>query len=478
VFGWVMMQTVLTKYWLTLHIGLLLLVSWFRLSEPCVQGLVSLLWLSLVAVEAMVLLPSVRRNETLADARMRVARAVVWDPFFYFGISLLCVVLSQWLNSGCSLIYLADADRWQFSDPPVSWLPYSVEPAAALTYVSLFVACAVGGVILRQGVSKSAKRGLLQAASALSGMVAFCMVWLASFGVEPYAGIARAPHACAPGSFFGFWLVVGMGAYVDALTRSQRGSEALFLLAFLGNLLGMLFFASASALVVYTVIALLLAVYWLVYLNANVPKHVQLKLFMVLLVVIVSVTLALVYVFPENPVAAKVKSLFALEQFWSNLSATKQVRTSAAIELWKEHPWGGVGADGFRHYLGTVIKAKDWPLVKADQAFAYNDCLQFLCEFGSLGAGLLIAAVITLMVPICYRARLAWQIGGTDVNAGRVFLLRLSPLVVTGVLAMTLCFLESWIANPFRSPALFLSWVLVMAMVPAFLPTKSTVYGA
>ena len=111
--------------------------------------------------------------------------------------------------------------------------------------------------------------------------------------------------------------------------------------------------------------------------------------------------------------------------------------------------------------------------MKTDPSCVFNDCLQFLCEFGVLGAGLLLAAVITLMVPICYRARIAWEHEAQDENAGRIFLLRISPIVMTGVLATLVCFLESWIANPFRSHSLLLSWVCVMAVLPAFLPARA-----
>ena len=470
--GWDMMQKVLTKYWLAIHVGLVLFFPWLYLTQPSVVGLVPLLWLSLIAIETAVLLPNVRRGETLADARVRVAHAVLWDPFLYLGLSLMVVMAAQWLNGGCSLVYLEDANLWQFSDPPVKWLPFSVEPRAPLTVLAVFTACVTGAVILRQSVSTAGKRYLLQAAAGVSGCIAFYMVWRACGGSAPYAVIAKTPFACGPGSVFGFWLVLGMGVYADALERQQKGTELFFALAFLGNLLGMLFFASAAALMVYAAVALLLVIYWMIYLNFSVPKPVQLKLFLVTLVIIVSVTLSLVFVFPDNPVVDKVKSVLAWEPFWSALSATKEVRSSAALELWKEHPWAGVGADGFRHYVGMVIEDKSWAVLKADQAYVYNDCLQFLCEFGTLGSGLLVAAVITLMVPICYRLRLAWLRQSEDDKAGRVFILRLSPLVFTGVLATTLIFLESWIANPFHSHPVLLSWVFAMAILPSFLPAK------
>ena len=178
---------------------------------------------------------------------------------------------------------------------------------------------------------------------------------------------------------------------------------------------------------------------------------------------------------PKNEHFANVYFIGAIPvtEYWNTLSALKNMRTAAALGIWQAHPWMGVGADGFRHFAGLAIAGKDWGLMKADPACVYNDCLQFLCEFGVLGSGVLLAAVLALMIPICYRARIAWGYNAHDGNEGRHFLMRISPIVLTGVLATFVCFLESWIANPFRFPSLLLSWVCVMAVLPAFLPTRA-----
>ena len=141
------------------------------------------------------------------------------------------------------------------------------------------------------------------------------------------------------------------------------------------------------------------------------------------------------------------------------------------MEVWQAHPWVGVGVDGFYHFVGLSVSAKDWGLIKNGQEFVYNDGLQFLCEYGVVGAGLFLAALITLLVPVCYRARIAWKYGAKDENDGRVFVLRLSPIVVTGVLATGVCVIESWFVSPFRSAGLLLAWTCVMASMPAFLPS-------
>jgi hypothetical protein len=469
-----MMQRLLTKYGLVLHIAFIVLYPVLFLARQRVFDLVALLWLSLVALELMVLLPSVRKGETLSDARLRVLRALVSDPLLYIGLAIVAVVLIQWGNSGCELVYLPDADVWQFSNPPVAWAPFSVETRAAGAYVSVFSACLVTGLVLRVAVSKGAKRLLIQGLSVISGGVALSSVLSACQGIEPFAARALGQGATPMGTFFGFWLLLGVGSFVDALARCQRGTLPLFLFGVVGNLLGMLFFASSLVLFAYAVITILLFIYAIIYLEPHVAKHVQFKLFLSLLATVVGVSLALIFVFPENPVVMKIKAAFPLAAYWDARSVIKAVRTSAAVGIWQEHPWIGVGADGFYHFAGLAVASKDWGLMKADPAYVYSDALQFLCEFGVLGAGLLLSAIVTLLVPICYRARVAWEHGTHDENEGRFFLLRISPIVLAGVLAVVVCFLESWIANPFQSFSLLLSWTCVMSIVPSFLPSGTS----
>jgi len=468
-----MIQKMLTKYGLLFHVACVCLLPVLSVGRTRSFSLVPLLWLSLVAVELMFLLPSVRRAETLADARQRVVRMLVWDPFLYIGLAVIGVAAVQWMNSGCALIYLPDADIWQMSKPPVPWAPFSVEPRAALSQLSVFTACVAVGLILRVALSKTAKRLLLQVLAAACGCVALFSVFQASQKVQPYLERTAGLDASAMGIFFGFWLLLGMGLFADMVARDLRGRVLFSAIGIVGNLMGMLFFASALSVVIYIVLTALLFIYWMIYLSPHVSKAAQLKLFIGSLLVAGAISAALMYLCPQNPVAEKLKAAWPVTEYWDSLSSIKKVRADTAIGIWQDHPWVGVGADGFYHFVGLSVDSKDWNLIKTDQAYVYNDNFQFLCEYGVLGGGFLLAAVIVLLMPVCYRARIAWKnkTGGDD--DGRVFILRLSPIVVAGVLAAGVCFLESWIVSPFRSAGLLLAWTCVMSVMPAFLPSQT-----
>ncbi|HRT30439.1 MAG TPA: hypothetical protein P5527_11655 [Kiritimatiellia bacterium] len=377
------------------------------------------------------------------------------------------------MNSGLELVYLPDADIWQLSEPPVARIPFAVERHAVFAHLAWFMACCVVGVALRAAAGKAAKRVLLQLLACVSGAIAFCAVIWALRGLAPYAVWAKKTGFPAVGTFFGFWMLLGIGLFCEKAEREQRLSLLLFALAGIGNLLGMLFFASPLATIVFSAAGVILLFYGMVYLGPLIPKGTQLKLFMVHLVCLGTVATCLVYLFPQNPVAEKLKNALPVVEHWTALAGRNEVRTDAALSIWQQHPWTGVGADGFYHYVALVVKQDQWRFIDQDRALVFNDGVQFLCEYGVFGVGLMLAALIALLIPLCYRVRILWQ--HKDRHGGNVrafFILRLSPIIVTGGVAAAFCCLESFVASPFRAPSVMLSWVCVLATLPAFLPER------
>jgi len=113
-----MMQKFLTKYWLASQMVLLFVAVSMSLFSTETTGKNYLFWLALFAVESLLLLPTVFKEESITEARKRVVRSLEGDPFTYVGLVLIGIISIQWMNSGCSLIYLPDADVWKFSLPP------------------------------------------------------------------------------------------------------------------------------------------------------------------------------------------------------------------------------------------------------------------------------------------------------------------------------------------------------------------------
>ncbi len=470
-----MVQRFLTKYGLAFHVACVCLFPIVYLSQPRAFNDVPLLWLSLLVAEMLICLPSVRRNETLADARVRVCRALFWDPFFYVGVGIVSVAVVRLYNSGCELVYMPDADIWQMSLPPVAWAPFSVERSSAIAHLSLMVACVVVGLALRTALGKASKRWLLQTLSCASGLVAIWAIVAVSWKGGTPSGLPMGAVVAARGTLFGFWLLLGVGLLTDAMARGQRGKRALFFFGIAGNLAGMLFFAQVVMVAIFSLLSLLLVVYGIIYLRPLVPRGEQFKLFLGYLLLVAIAVATVAFVVPDNPLSGRVKEALAADGGWESWIAARKLRVSAALKIWQDHPWSGVGPNGFYHYVGLSVETKDWSGIKADRACVYQDWLQYLCETGVLGVMFYLAAAVILLVPLCYRARLVWRYGSQDENEGRMLLFRLSPVFVTGAFATGACFVEGWFGCPFQSPVLVLTWITVMAAMPSFLPAQKTV---
>jgi hypothetical protein len=312
----------------------------------------------------------------------------------------------------------------------------------------------------------------LQWLCALSGLYAVYAVTAGCLDISPLNAYMNKPETSSLGTFFGFWLLVSIGAFAEAHSSRQKRTELIYLLGIVANFIGVLFFSSLPGLLLYVVMSVLLLIYMGAYLSAHVPTHFMVKVYLLTVIVFVSAAILSIFLFPESAVASKIGLASDVSGYWENLLSTKAVRSDAAMKIWQDHMWFGSGVDGFGYYLGSVLGDGEWAGVRINKGFVYNDLLQILCEFGLLGSAILTALIVTLLIPLCHRAHVAWIRDTRDSNAGRKYFLRISPFVVTGVVATLCCFAESFIASPFRMPAVFISFFIVMLTMPAFLPSR------
>ncbi len=467
------MQKFLTKYWLAFQVIVLFVAVSLSIFHTGGKGAVYLLWVSLFAVESLLLLPTVFKDESLADARKRVSRALESDAFTYVGVVMVSIVCIQWLNSGCNLVYLPDADIWKFSMPPVEWMPYSVEPMPARVLLTLVISVFAGGLVIRNGLGKGGKRFFIDAATIISGMMAAYAVAKYYAGVMSYTKWATHPGAANPGTFFAFWFMISLGRDLSgSRSRTSTGWSALWwMFAVIGNLIGLVQFSSALNLVIYLVIGLLLFSYRLVMLTAQrVPLAQQFRFFMGMLVAVALVAGTVMFAVPKSPVIPKIMALQD-KTYFENIIANRDFRMTAAFKIWEDAPWTGVGANGFHHYLGTVIEDGEWKLTKQDKYFVWNDGFQFLCEWGVIGTGVLAAMIITLCIPLFVRFRMLFS-SHNEGDSARDVLLKLDDYIVPCVVVTLMVLLEGWFSSPFQSSALFISWFYVLAVLPGLLPTK------
>jgi hypothetical protein len=468
-----MMQKFLTKYWLAFQLVVLLGAVSLSIFSKEPKGSIYLFWLSLFAVESLVLLPTVFKDEAITEARKRVLRSLEGDSFTYVGLVLMGIVGIQWLNSGCSLVYLTDADVWKFSLPPVEWLPYSVKPIPARALLSLVVSVFAGGLVIRNGLGKGGKRFFLEAATIMSGMMAAYAVSKSLMGTSPYTTWATNPGACNPGTFFAFWFLISLGRDLSsAYSKFTPVKAALWWgFAFVGNLVGFLQFSSALGLLVYVVIGVLLIIYRISILMVQRVHVIKRFRFLLGIGVAVSlVTFSIVFLVPKSPIIPKIMGLMeapSLEQ----MMASRNFRMNAAFKIWEGVPWTGVGANGFSQYLGTVIEDSEWKQAKSDKQFVWSDAFQFLCEWGVIGTGALVAMIITMLIPLFVRMRNFFENWDKSLSVWDDFL-EFDDYIVPCLVVIVVLLIEGWFSSPFQSPAIFMSWFCVLAVLPGLFPVK------
>ena len=455
-----MIQKVLTKYWLSLHLVVLFFATWVSVRYSN-TGWAICLWLAFFAVQAFLLLPSVLRGETLGEARARSVGGAVHDPFLYAGVALICFTCIQWLNSGCSLVYLEDAEIWRYSAPPVSWLPYSIVPFPAFTVLSLMVVSVVGGVIFRNGAGKASKRFFLDAVSLVSGCIAIYMVIQSLSGVPPYSTWGGEAKACNWGTYFGFWMLVSLGGHLNLLDEGFGKTLVWSIFALLGNLLGMLQFETPIGIALFTVVAFVILGYWVFFLRRE-DGVIQLKLFSCVVMAVALAVVALTVLFQEHSVNGKI-AMLGDPDYYKNLFLDRQFQAPLAWKVWQEHAWLGVGAGGFVHYGQALIGEMDWARWDACSGLLSNDWLQFLTEHGVVGVGLFVALIIILLVSLFSRLHVALrkQADGVELN----------PYVMSGALAAACVLLMSFLFSPLQSGAMLVSLLYVLAVIPGFIPT-------
>ncbi|MFO7937608.1 MAG: hypothetical protein R6V06_08390 [Kiritimatiellia bacterium] len=468
-----MLQRIFTKYWIVANVGCTVVLTWLVLPESVkTVSFAFLFWMSVILCEFLVLLPSVYRGETLAEARLRVVRSLSSDPFLYAGFFLIIYLAAQWYNGGSEPVYDASANVWNYSRPDLSWLPSGVYKMDSFRLTNIFAAIVAAGVCIRNAVGKRAKRRLLQWLCSISGLYAVYAVFSGCLDVSPYCNLMMNPESSSMGTLFGFWCLISIGAYAEAQSVRQRRTELLYLAGIVFNFIGLLFFAPLPALLLYSVAGLFLLVYAGVYLSFHVPSGFLIKFYLLCAIILTIIILFPLFLVPESAVVSKVGLFSDFTAYWTELFDSKTVRLNAAMSIWEEHMWVGVGANGFEHYLGFVINDADWRNVVLNKGCVYNDPVQILCEFGLLGSAAIAALIVTLLMPLCYRAHVAWVKNTEDCNAGRPYLLRISPFVFTGVVVTLCCFGESFIFSPFRYPAVVMSFFIVVLCMPGFLPSR------
>jgi O-antigen ligase len=154
------------------------------------------------------------------------------------------------------------------------------------------------------------------------------------------------------------------------------------------------------------------------------------------------------YFIEKKAILPELSSMAKPGKFINEQYDLKHWQIEAAFKIWKDYPIFGVGGGGYGEYLLPYVKnpknrniATQW----RGMANVHNDFMQFLCEFGIIGTGLLAAILVLLIIKI--KQTEEWK----------------SAFVILGFISILGVLIHSLIDLPFRSPPIIIAFAVVLA---------------
>ena len=415
----------------------------------------------------------------LLAARSGSRRAIFHDPVFFLGLAFLALLALQWANAGRVQYFDVGYLRWMYMPPRWRGWPFAFAAADARQMLSWFFPAWVVALTLRAPVLDSRRqRSLLMALAGNAGLLALfglaqylsgtpAIYWLQPLKGHFFATFAYGNHA-PPFFVLASALAAGLlyrevfdarlsPADTPSAARLRHPGRVALLVLLLGLCLTGAFLGfSRTGVILASLLGIFVVGYgwlrgWHVLTPAGRVNFLALSL----------ATAAMVYFavagVGESGIRREFKLKIAAAEFpsatiWEHIDRELDRRPRfalAALSIWRQHPWFGVGGWGYKYLVADEVAEKYWPsLEKRGWANTHCDPLQFLAEFGLVGAGLLGAALAVMARRVCRRE------------------CRRQALGVMCIVGLGLVVLFSLVDLPFRSPAILYTWIAVLAALP------------
>jgi len=400
------------------------------------------------------------------------------DPVFWLGLAFLGFLTIQWLNAGRVQYFDVGYQEWRYTPPRWPGWPSAFSRADALQMLAWFFPAWTIALSLRSRIwSCRDMRTLLMfiaynaGALAIFGLVQFATGTSSIYWVQPLKEhfFATFPYGNHVAPFFVLVGALAAGLLYRELfdiRRLHQGSSTSFrlrhpwqvsvlvpilLLCLLGGNLGF----SRSGVILSWALGVFVAGYGMIQGWRVLPPAGRLN-FGALVLGVAGMLYFAVAGFGEKTIqkefALKEAGTEEVSTLWQRIDLELGGRPRfawAAIEIWQEHPWVGVGGWGYKYLVADHVPPPLWEnLQKRGWANVHFDFLQFLAEFGVIGFSLLLGA-LGMMFRDLFRARS-----------------RLDSLWLMGGVGLGLVGVFSVIDLPFRCPAILYVWVAVLAALP------------
>ncbi|MBQ0033631.1 MAG: O-antigen ligase family protein [bacterium] len=347
-------------------------------------------------------------GESFAEARVRVRRSLWSDPLTWIALGLVVLLLIPLANVGlCWQCDAAQIAAGADPAPPVAWLPSCLNrrehlPVPVWFLLALSVMLAVRHGLMFEGRHRFldllvwnsvalAVLGFLQRAAHAPGPLGLSIggalpTWkfFSAFG---YANFAAA--------YFTAMLCVALALWAGDVAEGRRFGIPVRAFVLYCAALGTL---SRTAIVFAPLAAAAGAVFACVVLVRRIRAGMRGGHWRFL--VVAGAVAACAAAFELDGVRGEVAALepSAVSQ---RMVDRAQYRRRAAIGLWKDNKLFGCGGLGYMHLCTTKMTAEELKSQEMEGgAFVHNDYLQFLCEHGAVGFGLMVVLLVALLRPL------------------------------------------------------------------------------
>lgn len=421
----------------------------------------------------MALMPPRYGGESPRSAIRKLLIHIVKDPVFYFGVVLLGFLLIQWINGPLELTFDETESIYKYTDPKIAGMPFCVDQSEAVQVLIWFIGVFASLLAVRHAIGPTGKLTLLSILvvnGALLSVLGFIQLvsspdklfWYRPMSVYFFSTFGYPNHA---GAFFVLTSAINIGIFLRELFHEDRVNHPyLYGITLFLNAMGAYGSLCRAAIVLESLLLVFGLIYGVLLLRFRISRGFASALVAVFLVI----GLVVFKFLPDSGSGfSKEVATITSKAMSTVYEGDRKQLADAALDIWRDHPWTGVGGWGFRRYVALYIGEDNWDLLKeAGKSNVHNDILQFLCEHGAIGGGLIIALAVALLVHLVIRLIGMKRRTEPEIEVQRCWFFSISPVVVMSLVGCACVVVHSTIDLPFRSTAVLFTWFIALACLP------------
>ena len=464
-------------------------------------------WLWAFLFEVLLFFPQRRPYEDPISARQRAWYKLGRDPLLYVTIVFVLVLAIPFMNRGlCPVCDYPEIMKGRSPDPSIPFAPFCVDLAEHFNVVLWFVPALTAMLAARHALSRAGKCLLMEmlvwnaAALAVLGFIqqatgAGAPLWAAAaetvkkglfFSSFGYVNMGGAYFVAMFAFAVGVWLTrvaevaklppidKGLSVPQQLLFRFIKAHyplvpAALIMYAVLATLCR----AAMLCLIVLAALAFLYYECALFFARSNRAKNIKKAAFGMVGGGLVVISM---FIFGPKDWTRELQTVTS-HAVLDRVSGKAQYHSRVAMAILKDYPLFGVGGWGYRHLCTKYMTSDELrQLQTLGGANVHNDYLQFLCEHGIVGFGLLVVIFLLLVTPIfrdwfmLYRAACFMRTGASPPSPRVLYCFPPGAFwILLGNIALLICASGDC---PLRSLAVLSAFFVSLACADGYLPRE------